>query len=41
MSWIIHFEIIESIIQMLHITLISIYWNTNNNLMLHIYTWTC
>jgi len=41
MSWIIHFEIIETIIQMLHIALISIYWNTHNNLMFHIYTWTC
>jgi hypothetical protein len=41
MSWIIHFEIIETIIQMLHIALINIYWNTHNNLMSHIYIWTC
>jgi hypothetical protein len=39
MSWIIHFKIIETIIQMLHIAVIIIYWNTNNNLMFHIYIW--
>jgi hypothetical protein len=39
MSWIIHFEPIETITQMLHITLINIYWNTHNNLMFHIYIW--
>ncbi len=41
MNWIIHFEVIETIIQMLHIALISIYWNTHNNWMLYIYTWIC
>jgi hypothetical protein len=40
MSQIIHFEHIETIIQMLHIALINLYWNTHNNLMFHIYTWT-
>jgi hypothetical protein len=40
MSWIIHFEFIKTIIQMLHITFINIYSNTHNNLMHHIYTWT-
>jgi hypothetical protein len=39
MSWIIHIELIETIIQMLHIALTNIYWNTHNNLMLHIYIW--
>jgi hypothetical protein len=38
-SWVIHFELIETTIQMLHIALFNIYWNTCNNLMLHIYTW--
>ncbi len=37
MSQIIHFELIETIIQTLHIALISIYGNTYNNLMFHIY----
>jgi hypothetical protein len=32
-----HFELIETTIQTLHIALISIYWNTYNNLMPHIY----
>ncbi len=40
MSWIIPFETIEIIIQMLHIALINICWNIHNNLMPHIYTWT-
>jgi len=39
MSWIIHFELIKTIIQMLHIALSSIDWNTQKNLMLHIYIW--
>jgi hypothetical protein len=39
-SRIIHFELIKTIIQILHIALINIYWNTHNNLMPHIYTWT-
>jgi hypothetical protein len=39
MSQIIHFELIKTIIQMLHIAFFSIYWNTNNILMSHIYTW--
>jgi hypothetical protein len=39
MSWIIHFEFIETIIQMLHIAFINIYRNTHNNLMFHIYIW--
>jgi hypothetical protein len=39
MSQIIHFEFIETIIQMLHIAFNSIYGNTHNNLMFHIYTW--
>jgi hypothetical protein len=38
MSWIIHFELIETIIQMLHIAFIII-WDTQNNLMSRIYTW--
>jgi hypothetical protein len=37
MNWIIHFELIDIIIQTLHIALTNIYWNTHNNLMLHIY----
>jgi hypothetical protein len=37
MNWIIHFEPIETIIQMLHIALINIYWNTRN-LIPHMYT---
>jgi hypothetical protein len=40
MNWIIHFELIETIIQMLHIAFTSIYWNTYNNLMFHVYIWT-
>jgi len=39
MSWIIPFETIEIIIQMLHIAIINIYWNIHNNLMPHIYIW--
>jgi hypothetical protein len=39
MSRIIHFELIEITIQALHIELINIYWNANNNLMPHIYAW--
>jgi hypothetical protein len=43
MSQIIHFELIEIIIQiicnMLHIAFIGIYENTHNNLMFHIYIW--
>jgi hypothetical protein len=39
MSWIIHFELIETTIQMLHITFTNMYWNTHNNLMFHIYIW--
>jgi len=41
MTWIIHFELIETTIQMLHIAFTSTYWNTNNNLMLHkfIFEW--
>jgi hypothetical protein len=38
MILIINFELIETIIQMFHITLINIYYNTYNNLMPHIYT---
>ncbi len=38
MSQIIHFELIETIIQTLHIALSSIYGNTQNTLVLHIYT---
>jgi hypothetical protein len=38
-SWIIHFELIETTIQTLHIALTSIYGNTHNNLVFHIYTW--
>jgi hypothetical protein len=37
MSRIIHFELIETTIQTLHIALINIYENTHNNLMFHIY----
>jgi hypothetical protein len=40
MSWIIHFEFIETIIQMLHIALNYINWNTHNNLVPNIYIWT-
>jgi hypothetical protein len=39
MSRIIHFELIEMIIQTIHIAFTSIYYNTHNNLMLHIYIW--
>jgi len=39
MNQIIHIKFIETIIQMLHIAFISIYWNTHNNLMPHIYIW--
>jgi hypothetical protein len=39
MNWIIQIELIETTIQMLHITFTNIYWNTHNNLMPHIYTW--
>jgi hypothetical protein len=39
MSRIIHFELIETTIQTLHIAFINIYCNTHNNLMPHIYTW--
>jgi hypothetical protein len=35
----VHFEPIETIIQRLHIAFISIYWNTHNNLMPHIFVW--
>jgi hypothetical protein len=38
MSQIIHFELIETTIQMLHIAFTNIYSNTCNNLMLRIYT---
>jgi hypothetical protein len=38
MSQIIHFELIETTIQILHIGQTSIYCNTHNNLMPHIYT---
>jgi hypothetical protein len=38
MSRIIHFELIETTIQMLHIAFTNIYSNTCNNLMPHIYT---
>jgi hypothetical protein len=35
--WIIHFKPIETITQMLQITLIIVYWNMHNNLMAFIY----
>jgi hypothetical protein len=41
MNRIIHFELMKIIIQMLHIAPTSIYWNTHNNLMFHIYTFNC
>jgi hypothetical protein len=37
MNQIVHFELIEINIQTLHITFISIYENTHNNLILHFY----
>jgi len=40
MSWIIHLKFIQTIIQMLCIALIREYWNTHNNLIVHIYAWT-
>jgi hypothetical protein len=39
MNQIIHFELIETTIQILHIALTNIYWNTYNKLMFHIYIW--
>jgi hypothetical protein len=38
MSRIIYFELIETIIQMLHITITNIWGNTHNNIMFQIYT---
>jgi len=38
MNQIIRFQLIETIIQTLHFALTSIYKNTHNNLMFHIYT---
>jgi len=37
MSQILHFELIEISIQILHITFTSIYGNIHNNLILHFY----
>jgi hypothetical protein len=41
MSRIIHFELIETTIQMLHIALTNIYENTHNNLMVHVHACVC
>jgi hypothetical protein len=38
---IIHFEPIETIIQIFHIAFINMYWDAHNNLTPHVYIWTC